>query len=56
MYRHQLALKVRSQFGDFQTGFIHNPFDFIGVGLALRCLFYIDQPAIPRRDLNPLIT
>ena len=52
MNGHELSLQVGGQFRDLQTAFIHDAFDLIRIGLALRRFLQIDAARIPGGDLH----
>ena len=55
MHRHQLALQMRRQLGDFDAVAGRHARDLVAVGLGLRCLFQVEQPAVPTGNLHTLV-
>jgi hypothetical protein len=52
--RHQLTLQVGAELGDLDAVGAGDPGELVAVGLRRRRLLQVDQPAVPRRQLNAL--
>jgi hypothetical protein len=51
VHRDQLALKMSGELGQLQTEPIQHAEDLVAIGLALGCLFEVEETLIPGRDL-----
>ena len=53
--RDELALQMGRQFGDREPVAFRDPGDLVAIGLRVRGLGEIEQPAVPGRDLHALV-
>lgn len=56
MHGDELTLKMGREFGDGKAVFGRYRLHLIGIVLGLRRLLEVEEPPVPARDLNPLVT